>query len=107
MQNSTPDEIGRKAGSVIDEKKEAAARGLDSAAEAIREKAETLPGGEQVARVAHAAADAMERSAEYVRDQDVEEMLSNAKELVARHPGVTLLAAAAVGFLLARTLSRD
>lgn len=107
MQNPTPDELARKASSVIDDKKDAAARGLDSAAAAIHGEAEALPGGERVARAAHATADAMQRSADYVRDQDVEEMLSDVRQLVTRHPGITLVAAAALGFLLARTLSRD
>ena len=48
----------------------------------------------------------MQTAADYVREQDVQGMISDAGRGVKRHPGATLLTAAAVGFLLARTLSR-
>ena len=34
-------------------------------------------------------------------------MLSDVRDVVKKHPGATLLTAAAVGFLLARAFSRD
>jgi len=67
---------------------------------------ENLPGGEKVARAAHSTAEAMKKAADYVRDEDLEAMLEDAQQLVKRHPGATLLAAVAAGFLLARVLSR-
>jgi ElaB/YqjD/DUF883 family membrane-anchored ribosome-binding protein len=100
-------EIGQKAADAIDEKRDTVARGMDSAASALREKAESLPGGDQVARAANAAADAMESAAGYVRDSDLKAMVEDVQQIVKRHPGATLLTAAAVGFLLARTLSRN
>lgn len=100
-------DIGRKAAAVIDEKRDAVARGIDSAASALHEKAESLPGGEKVARAAHTTAEALDKAAGYVRDQDVEDMLSDAQLIAKRNPGVTLLAAAALGFLLARIFSRN
>ena len=78
-----------------------------SAASTLHEKADTLPGGESVARAAHTAADAMQTSADYFDDRDWSEMFGDLRELAMRHPGATLLTAAALGFLLARSLSRN
>lgn len=99
-------EFGQRAAAAIDEKREAVARGFDSAASSLHARAENLPGGEKVARAARTTAEAMEKTADYVRDQDVEAMLSDVGQVVKRHPGAVLLTAAAVGFLLARSLSR-
>jgi hypothetical protein len=99
-------ELGRKAAASIDEKRGGVARGMDAVASTLREKAEAMPPGEKVARAAHTAAGAMEKAADYVRDQDVRGMLSDARQGVKNHPGATLLTAAALGFLLARMMSR-
>ncbi len=99
-------EIGRKAAAAIDDKRDAVARGIDAAASSLHEKAESLPGGEKIARAAHSAAETMEKAAGYVRDQDLEAMFSDVKQIAKRHPGAILLTAAALGFLLARSISR-
>ena len=90
----------------IDDKRDAVARGIDSAASSLHERAENLPGGEKVARAAHVTAEAMEKAAGYVRDQDIEAMIADVRKAAKKHPGAVLLAAAAAGFLLARALSR-
>ncbi len=100
-------DISHKAAAAIDDKRDAVARGIDSAASTLREKAGDLPGGEKVARAAYTAADAMETAAGYVRDQDLKAILSDLRQTVKQHPGATLLAAAAVGFLIARSFSRN
>jgi ElaB/YqjD/DUF883 family membrane-anchored ribosome-binding protein len=100
-------EMGQKAADKIDENRGAAASGLESAAGAIREKADTLPGGERVANAAHATANAVGVAADYVRDNDVKAMVADVQKLVKNNPGVALLTAAALGFLIARTFSRD
>lgn len=99
-------EIRQKAASAIEDRMDAVARGIDAAASAIRGNADRLPGGERVAGAAHTAADAMESAADYMRDHDVESMLSDARQFPTKHPGATLLTAAAVGFLLARAFAR-
>jgi hypothetical protein len=48
----------------------------------------------------------MESAAGYVREHGVEDVVSDAKELARRHPGAVLLTAAAVGFMLVRSMSR-
>jgi hypothetical protein len=82
------------------------AQGMDSAASTLREDAGRMPGGERVASAAHGAAGALETAADYVRDHDVREALSDVQRLVKRHPGATLLTVAALGFLLARAFTR-
>ena len=84
-----------------------AADGIDSAASSLHAKAESLPGGEKIVRAAHTAAEAMDKTAGYLRDQDLDDMISDVQQAVKRHPGIALLAAAAAGFLLARVMSRD
>jgi len=99
-------EIGRRAAAVLDDKREAFASRIDSAASALASNADNLPGGEKVANAAWATAEALENAAGYVRDQDIESMLSDVGQIVKKHPGATLLTAAALGFVLARAMSR-
>jgi ElaB/YqjD/DUF883 family membrane-anchored ribosome-binding protein len=100
-------EMGQKVADKIDENRGAAASGLESAASALREKADTLPGGERVATAAHATADAVGVAADYVRENDLKAMMADVQKLVKNNPGPALLTAAALGFLIARTFSRD
>jgi len=81
------------------------ARGIDSAADSLHATADRLPGGERVAGAAHSAAAGMERAADYLREQDLSDILSDLRQSVTRHPGAALLAAVAVGFVIARSLS--
>jgi ElaB/YqjD/DUF883 family membrane-anchored ribosome-binding protein len=100
-------EMGQRVADTIDENRGAAASGLESAAGALREKADTLPGGEKVVNAAYATADAVGVAADYVRDNDLQAMVADVQKLVKNNPGVALLTAAALGFLIARTFSRD
>lgn len=100
-------EMGQRVADTIDENRGAAASGLESAAGALRDKADKFPGGEKIAHAAHATADAVHGAADYVRETDVKAMLTDVQTLVKNNPGVALLSAAALGFLIARTFSRD
>lgn len=108
MQTPIPDlaSPAESATSAMDGKKDSLARGIDSAASRLREKADSLPGGEKFASAVYRAADIMETAADYVANRDVREILSEVRHLARKHPGATLLTAAAAGFLLVRTLSR-
>jgi hypothetical protein len=99
-------ELRQRAAEAIDAKRDAVANKIESAAFSLRERAETMPGGERLAGAADSAAGAMQSAADYVRDHDVEEMLSDIQRTVKRHPGAALLTAAAVGFVIARALTR-
>ena len=65
------------------------------------------PAGQKVADAAHTAADATGTAADYVRSNGIKDMAADVQRIVKNNPGPALLAAAALGFLLARTLSRD
>jgi hypothetical protein len=100
-------EMGQRVADKIDENRGAAASGMESVAGSLRERADTLPGGEKVARAAHATANAVGVAADYVRENDVKTMMADVQTLVKNNPGPALLTAAVLGFLIARTLSRD
>ena len=100
-------EMGQKVADKIDENRGAAASKLDSAASALRERADTLPGGEKVTNAAHATANAVGAAADYVRETDLRSMVADVQTLVRNNPGPALLTAAALGFLIARSFSRD
>lgn len=99
-------ELGRSAEAKINEKRKPAASALESAAATLHEKAGSLPGGERVSRIARKAARQMESTAGYVRGHDVRDMIGDLGSFVKRHPGRSLIAAAAVGFLVGRAVRR-
>ena len=100
-------DFARTTAAAVDDNRSVAADGLDTAASSLHAKAEALPGGEAVTGFAHAAADRLSTTADYVRDHDVNRMMTDVKTLVTRNPGPSLFVAAAVGFLVGRTITRD
>ena len=103
----TAAEAARNAQSKVDESRGPAAEKLESAATALHQRADNLPGGETVSGIAHSAADKMEATAAYVREHSVQDMMGDVETFVRQHPGQSLLAAAAVGFLVGRTFRAD
>ncbi len=100
-------DAGRQASEQIDAKRGPAADSLHSAASALHEKADSLPGGETVKSVAHSTADKLESTAGYIREHDVHAMLSDVEDMVRRNPGPSLLIAASIGFLIGRAFRED
>ena len=94
-------DVGARAAQRADQARVGAAAGLENVASTLHEK------GERVASAAHSAADAVSYGAEYLRENDVQTMLSDLMEVIRRNPGPSLLGAAALGFMLGRALSRD
>ena len=94
-------EVGARAAQRADQARVGAAAGLESVASTLHEKSE------RVASAGHSAADAVAYGAEYLRDNDVQTMMSDLMEVIRRNPGPSLLGAAALGFILGRALSRD
>jgi ElaB/YqjD/DUF883 family membrane-anchored ribosome-binding protein len=86
---------------------EVASDGLHTAASALHDRAGDLPGGETVRNIARATADGLGASADYVRSHNAKRMMADVETFVKSNPGPALAAAAAFGFLLGRTLSRD
>ena len=101
------EQVGRAMQDKIDENRGPVADKLDGVASTLDENAESLPGGEKVASLAHDAADKVEATAQYVRAHDVQDMMADLENLVRKHPGQSLIAAAAVGFLLGRAFKSD
>jgi len=98
-------EMGTQVKDKVDANRNVAAQGLEQAASTIRDKADSLPGGETVTDLAHTAADKLTATAGYVRDTDVNTMMADVETLVKKNPGPALMAAAVVGFLVGRAFS--
>jgi hypothetical protein len=103
----TLSDFGRTAVSAIDGNRRAAAGGLDAAASALHDKVSDLPGGDAVSDIAYAAADQMHSAAGYVREHDVNRMLTDVETLVKNSPSVSLVVAAAFGYVVGRAFSHD
>jgi ElaB/YqjD/DUF883 family membrane-anchored ribosome-binding protein len=104
--DAVADMAGRAAGT-IDQGRVAAADRLASAASAVRQSTDDLHEGGRVRTVAHAAADRLSSTADYMRTHDMNRMAEDVEGVVKSHPGPALLIAAAFGFLLGRAISRD
>jgi hypothetical protein len=100
-------DLGRMAADKVDENRGAAAAGLESAADTLHDKADSLPGGKAASRIAHVTADKLDATADYIREHDVDSMMSDMYRLVKNNPGPALLGAALLGFLVARSFSDD
>lgn len=100
-------DLGQTAADTLDSQRGAAASGLSSAADAIRSRADQLPGGDTVSELAHSAADKLTSTADYVRQNDLQSMLTDVEQVVKRNPGPSLLAAAFVGFLVGRAFTAN
>jgi hypothetical protein len=97
----------RTAADSIDQTRSSAAEGLDSAASTLRDNAGRLPGGPRVAELAHAAADRLSTTANYVRRHDARGMWNDVEQFIKENPGPSLLAAGVFGFLIGRAIMRD
>jgi len=92
--------LGQAAGEKLDESRLAAAKGLDRTASALHQ------GGENVSGIAHSAADKLAGTAKYLRKHDVKGMVPDVVQAVKRNPGLALLTAGIIGFLVGHTLAR-
>jgi ElaB/YqjD/DUF883 family membrane-anchored ribosome-binding protein len=95
---------GQRAMDAVESGRESAASTLDSAASGIRSKADSLPGGADVSRFARRAADKIGGAAQYLREHEVKDMMSEVESFVKEHPAQALLGAALVGFLAGRSM---
>ena len=109
LQNATASmsDVASDTARAIDESRSTAADGLDTAASALHDRAEDLPGGDTVRNFARATADRLGTTADYVRSHDAKRMIGDVETLVKSNPGPALAVAVAFGFLLGRALSRD
>lgn len=70
-------------------------------------RAEPSVGSKRLTRAAHATANTLNHTAEYIRKHDAASMLTDAKRLAKDNPGLTLLGGAIIGFVLAKLWARD
>ncbi len=89
-------DLGRKTVDQIDSTREPIANTLDKSATTLHET------GDSAARAAHATAEKLQSTARYVRQNDLQSMFFDIKDLAKEYPGPCLAAAVAVGFLLGR-----
>ena len=99
-------DAARTAAQTLDEGRQIAAERLGSAASAVRDRLDQLPGGPKVQQFAHAAAERLSTTADYVRSHDAKRMLTDVERVAKNNPGLSLVVAAAFGFVLGRALTR-
>lgn len=80
-----------------------AASGLDTLADTIRQKGQSM-GGDQVGSMATSAADRLHSGAEMLRSQNTDQLVSELEALIRRRPVESLLVAAGAGFVLSKAL---
>ena len=100
-------DLARTAKQTVDDTRQTAAERLGSAASAVRDRADQFPGGPKVHQFAHAAADRLSTTADYMRSHDAKRMLADVGRVVKNNPGPSLVIAAAFGFVIGRALTRD
>lgn len=98
------EEVGSNVASKLDETRAAAAERLHGAVSTLYEKADDFPGSEAAAGVVRRAAYATQATADYLCRNNLREMASSVRSFIGRHPGPSILAAAASGFLIGRAL---
>lgn len=86
---------------------EAATSTTGNARSELHAKAQQSVGAKRLTRAAHATANTLNHTAEYIRKHDAASMLSGAKRVAKDNPGLTLLGGAIIGFVLARLWARD
>jgi ElaB/YqjD/DUF883 family membrane-anchored ribosome-binding protein len=86
----------------IDAQRDTVAGGLDTVATQLRDRAETIPGGEKTTQVAQTAAAKLENASGYLREHEVSDMMTDVERLVRNHPTESLVVALAAGFLVGR-----
>ena len=89
-------DFGRKTVESIDARRHPAAGSLDYTASALHNQAD------KVAGMAHATADKLQATADYVRQNDMTAMAKDVEGLVRRYPGPALAAAVVLGVLVGR-----
>jgi|SRR5579872_1836442 len=98
-------EFGRAAADKVEQQRSKAAGALHGASSTIREKADRW--ASEAGQMAHSAADRLDSAADYVREHDTRQMMSDVMEVVKKHPAQSLLVAAGLGFLMARAFQHD
>ena len=78
---------------------------MDRAGTRISDGADRV--NEEMSKLTNRAASALASGREYVRTSDRGTVVTDATRVLKRHPGKAMLAAAVIGFVVARTLQRS
>ena len=95
-------EFGRKAADSIDAQRTPAANALDRSAAALQQTGDKVSGA--VGGAVRATGDKLKAGADYLRENDLQTMMTDVNDLVKRYPGQSLAAAVVAGFLLGRVI---
>lgn len=95
-------EVGDTAAQKVDSAMTATGQQFTSLAQTVREKAPEGKAGE----VATKAADALERSGEYLQTADLQMVRSDLERVIREHPIEALLVGVGIGYLVARATRR-
>ena len=99
--------IGQSALDALDSSRGAAARGVQSTADALRSTADAMPGSPKVKDFADGAVRMLDGTARYLRDKQPKDMLGDLQMQAKANPVAFLIGALAVGFLAGRMLRRS
>lgn len=97
-------DMGKAIGTKADQATAAAGRGIQSAADTIREN---TPNEGILGSAAEAVSSTVERGGRYLEEKRISGMMDDLTDTIRNHPVPALLIAVGVGFLLARAMSRD
>jgi len=100
----TAQEYGKAAADNIDRNVRNAAGALQSTASTIRSQA---GGSGKVSDMAQTAAEKLDHTADYLQNFDTRQMLIQVEDWTRRNPGIAIVSAAAVGFLIGMSLKRN
>ena len=98
-------EVGRQTINKIDEKRMGAADALHHTASTLRGTAQSS--SQRITSFADSTATTLENTANYVREHDVKGMMGDLEQVFRRNPGPSMIAAAALGFLLGSAMWRN
>lgn len=96
----------QRSGNTLNNIKSTVAEKLRTAANAVQNKAAGANQNSTVSGYGQQASDWLNRSADYVRDLDVDQVKSNVQNEVRRNPGRSLLIAGAAGLILGALFRR-
>ncbi len=100
--NDGPEEVVAELAEEVLRRRDKMADALERTSERLQRKGEALGNG--VSAAAHKTAGAVESAGHYLREFDGDELVSDVRGIVKRHPGRTVLAALVVGFFIGRAI---
>jgi ElaB/YqjD/DUF883 family membrane-anchored ribosome-binding protein len=92
-------DFGRRASEQIDAQRQPIADTLNRTASAIHRQVDAA------ANAFHRTADRLESTAQYVKENDLEDMMKKARRLAKRYPGMSLAIGVAIGLVVAKLFS--